>query len=112
MKNRLHYAKDFMRDLENIFDYIGTELGNPNAARHMVQRVKKAVQRLEQFSEIGAPLNSIIAIDSDYRFLVVAQYMVFYRVLGQDVYIERILYGRRNYLRVLFGDITDEMELP
>ena len=31
--------------------------------------------------------------------------MVFYRVNGQDVYIDRVLYGRRDYLRILFPDL-------
>lgn len=30
--------------------------------------------------------------------------VVFYRVNGTDVYIDRMLYGRRDYLRVLFAD--------
>jgi hypothetical protein len=30
--------------------------------------------------------------------------MTFYRVHGNDVYIDRILYGRRDYLRILIGD--------
>ena len=27
--------------------------------------------------------------------------MIFYRVVGTDVYIDRVLYGGRDYLRVL-----------
>ena len=34
--------------------------------------------------------------------------MVFYRANGNDIYIDRVLYGRRDYLRVLF----DKTELP
>ena len=30
--------------------------------------------------------------------------MTCYRVHGNDVYIDRILYGRRDYLRSLIGD--------
>jgi hypothetical protein len=29
--------------------------------------------------------------------------MAFYRVLGEEVYIDRILYEKSNYLRTLFG---------
>lgn len=31
-------------------------------------------------------------------------YLTFYRAYGSDVYIDRVLYGRSNYLRILFGD--------
>lgn len=30
--------------------------------------------------------------------------MVFYRVQGSDVYIDRVLYGRSDYMSVLFKD--------
>ena len=38
-------------------------------------------------------------------------YMVFYHISGETVWIDRILYGRRDYLAILFGnELTDEME--
>ena len=57
------------------------------------------------FLKIGTPLSSVTDIESDYRFLTGGNYMVFYRVNGQDVYIDRVLYGRRDYLRILFPDL-------
>ena len=59
------------------------------------------VDRLETFAELGAPLSSIANVEEDYRFLVSGSYMIFYRVMGSDVYADRILYGRRDYLSVL-----------
>jgi len=61
----------------------------------------------EASSDLGAPLSSIIEIDTDYRYLVSGNYLSFYRVDGNDIYIIRILYGRRDYISVLF----DESEL-
>lgn len=34
--------------------------------------------------------------------------MVFYRVQGCDVYIDRVLYGRSDYMSVLFKDLLRE----
>ena len=31
--------------------------------------------------------------------------MVFYRVQGSNVYVDRILYGRSDYMSVLFKDL-------
>ena len=64
------------------------------------------IDELENFSEIGALLSSVTNIESDYRFLTIGNYMVFYRVNGQDVYIDRVLYGRRDYLRILLPDLS------
>lgn len=62
-------------------------------------------------AEIGAPLSSIADTDADYRFLVTGNYMTFYRVSGENVYVDRILYGRRDYLRILIGDQLEEENL-
>lgn len=31
---------------------------------------------------------------------------LFYRAYGSEVFIDRILYARRDYMRILFGDST------
>lgn len=59
----------------------------------------------------GTPLSSVADIESDYRFIVSGNYLVFYRAYGKDVYIDRVLYGRRDYMRILFGDVqTNEID--
>ena len=55
-----------------------------------------------------ASLSSIADVESDYRFLVTGSYLTFYRVLDNDVYVDRVLYGRRDYLRILFEDVQDD----
>ena len=47
-------------------------------------------------------------MESDYRFQVTCSCLTFYRVYGSDVYVDRVLYGRRDYLRILFGETQDE----
>ena len=59
---------------------------------------------LESFAELGAPLSSIIDIESEYRFLVKGKYLIFYRAYESAVFIDRILYSGRDYLRVLFPE--------
>lgn len=60
---------------------------------------------------MGPPLDSIVALESEYRFLVVGNYLVFYRVKGNDVYVDRVFYGRRNYPELLFGleNVSEEI---
>lgn len=84
--------------------YIAADLDNESAAKRMVLSIVDTVDKLEEFPEIGAMLSTVADIVSDYRFLVCGNYLVFYRVTGNDVYVDRILYGKRDYLRVLFGD--------
>lgn len=105
MKNKIYVSKAARRDLDEIWDYIASELQNISAAERTVSRILDAVDRLGEFAETGAPLSSIADTDSDYRFLVSGNYLIFYRAYRREVYVDRVLYGRRDCLRILLGDI-------
>ena len=108
MKNKIHYSPESRRDLDDIWDYIVSKLQNRSAAERVIDRIIDAVDPLKNFAEMGAPLSSIADIGTDYRFLVSGNYMVFYRVQDSDVYIDRVLYGRSDYMSVLFKDLLRE----
>jgi toxin ParE1/3/4 len=105
MKNKIHYSPESRRDLDDIWDYIVLELQNRSAAERVINRIIDAVDPLKNFAEMGSPLSSIADVGTDYRFLVSGNYMVFYRVQGCD---DRVLYGRSDYMSVLFKDLLRE----
>ena len=94
--------------MDAIWDYIASDLQNLSAAERVINRIMDDVDRLESHTEIGALLSSIADVESDYRFLVTGSYLTFYRVHDSNVYVDRVLYGRRDYLRILFGETQDE----
>ena len=108
MKNKIHYSPESRRDLDDIWDYIVSELQNRSVAERVIDRIMDAVDPLKNFAEMGTPLSSIADVGTDYRFLVSGNYMVFYRVHGSDVCIDRVLYGRSDYMKVLFKDVLQE----
>ena len=108
MKNRIHYSPESRRDLDDIWDYIVSELQTRSAAERVIDRIMDVVDPLKNFAEMGTPLSSIADVGTDYRFLVSGNYMVFYHVQGSDVYIDRVLYGRSDYMSVLFKDLLRE----
>ena len=108
---KISYSRTAIHDLEQIGDYMAEELKSPQAALNTVNRIQNAVDQLADFPLIGAPLSSIVQIDTDYRFLVCGNYLAFYRTQDNEVLIDRILYGKRDYLSILFGDLcNDETE--
>lgn len=108
MKHKIYYSAESRRDLNEIWDYIASELQNASAAERVVTGILDAVQQLADFAELGAPLSSIADVEGGFRFLVTGNYLTFYRIENGEVYIDRILYGRRDYLRILFGNIEDK----
>lgn len=103
MENKIHYSPQAQKDLDEIWAYITSELGNPNAAANTVNGIMDAVDRLKTFSESGANLFFSNGINSGYRFVQYGNYLAFYRISQKDVFIDRIIYGKRDYMRILFG---------
>lgn len=98
-----------MDDLDDIWRSIREELGNARSARKIVYGIMDSAERLREFSELGPRLSSITGVESEYRFLVCGEYIVFYRKEDKGVFVDRVLYGRRDYLRILF-DLDDTEE--
>ncbi len=100
-------AKD---DLAEINEYISNSLQNPDAAKRMIKKIVNQLHMLERFPEMGAillPQNAPVI----YRYLVCGSYMAFYHITEHNVQVDRILYGRRNYLHILFGNILGDEEI-
>ena len=102
--NNLHLSKEAQNDLIGIKAYIEEELLNSSAALATVSQNTKSLRVLQTHAQAGAPLYSIVDIENNYRFITGGNYISFYRVCGSEVYIDRILYARRDYMRILFGD--------
>ena len=108
--SNIRISPQAQEDMQEIGAYISEELKNPSAAKNVLRKIITQIRTLEQFPKSGATLSSIVNVDTAYRFLVSGSYMVFYRYGEKHVYIDRALYGRRDYLRILFGDLPDENE--
>ena len=97
------YSPKAQNNLVDIRDYIESELLNPTASKRVIAEITKNIRTLENFPVIGASLSSVIDMETEYRFLVCGNYLAFYRVEGNNVFIDRIMYDKRDYISILFG---------
>jgi len=104
--NKLSISPEARDDLVGIKKYIREELENPIAAVNVVSRITKDLKNLKDMPGIGTSLSSKVPFDTDYRFLVCGNYMAFYRYENKTVYIDRVLYGRRDYVSILFPEFN------
>lgn len=96
-------------DMREIGDYIRRELRNPDAALRTVRRFREAMLPLRDFPHMGSPLLAAGKQGAPYRYLVCGSYLIFYHADSAAVHVDRVLYGRRDYLALLFGDwLTDD----
>jgi plasmid stabilization system protein ParE len=101
----ISYSGAAIKDLEQIGDYIAGQFKSFGVALDTVNKIQGRINTLADFPLIGAPLSSIYEIITDYRFLICGNYLAFYRTDGNSVLVDRILYSKRDYLAILFGDL-------
>jgi len=92
------------KDLNEIEEYISEELHAPIAAERFTSAVESVVNNLT-FSPRGHPKvrNDRLAAQG-YRWIGIKRnYVAFYTIDEQakEVWVERILYGRRDWMRIL-----------
>ena len=96
-----------LNDLQEIKAYISEDLCNEISAINTVKMILENVRRLEAFPGCGATLSSIIDIEAPYRYLVCGNYTAFYKVENNEAHVIRILYGKRTFMKTLFGNLED-----
>ena len=107
---KIVFSPEARKDLMEIGDYIVFKLRNRSAAQQLMARIQEMFLSLGQFPESGTPV-SFSTPSIVYRYLICGSYMIFYHLTENRVQIDRVLYGRRDYLSVLFGDqFTEDAE--
>lgn len=102
MKKDVVFSPDALTDLEGIKEYISVVLSNPAAAQRIIEKVLGEAERLSGNPEIGPRVSSRFGINTEYRYLVVENYLVIYLNRDDSVRIIRVFDGRQDYLHMLF----------
>ena len=98
------FSPEALSDLLEIKGYIEEELLNAQAAENTLADILKRIRLLSVLPQSGAPLSSVAEIENDHRFLVCGNYTAFYRYENDTVFVLRVLYARRDFMRILFGE--------
>ena len=89
----LRIAED---DLFEIVNYIAAE--RPSAANALATKIEKNLNLLSKNSQLGRIPNEEELMRLGYRYLVIQNYLIFYTIEEQVIYVHRILHGARDYL--------------
>lgn len=102
--NTIHIAPLAKDDLIQIKQYIEIELDNPSAAENTITKIIERIYSLRDHALLGTSLSKNVNIKSDYRYLVANNYLIFYRAYETNIYVDRVLYNRRDYISILFDE--------
>ena len=103
MNFKIKFTDTAKEDLRNIATYIADQAKDKNIAINFVNELREKTKILETFPESGAIPDDRIMKNSDYRFLVHKEYLIFYNYIPKDntSYILAVFNAKRDYSRVM-----------
>ena len=87
------------QDLMDVIDYLNTL--SPSAALSYYDELTEQIASLSELPERCPHPKDLTLASRGYRYLVVRNYIIFYVICDDVVQIRRILYGRRDYGKLL-----------
>lgn len=97
-------VSEFTEDLLEIKNYIENELKNPIAAHNTIKTIVETYENLSTIAETGIPVERYVPFPTDYKFVLANNYSIFYRIDGDIVRVIRIMYSKRDFVKILFED--------
>lgn len=91
-------------DLLEIKNYIENELQNPIAAHNTVLNIVETYENLSTRAKADIPVERYVPFPSDFKFVLANNYSIFYRIDDNIVRVIRIMYSKRDFVRILFED--------
>lgn len=103
---KLRYTPEAVSDIQEIKRYIKYTLRNPTAAERITRAILGACASLKTFPNIGMRVESRAGFETDLRMLLCENWIAVYRIEADSdiVSVARILDGRQDYIRILFGE--------
>ena len=103
MNFKIKFTDTAKEDLRNIATYIADQAKDKNIAINFVNELREKTKILETFPESGAIPDDRIMKNSDYRFLVHKEHLIFYNYIPKDntSYILAVFNAKRDYSRVM-----------
>lgn len=102
--NKIYYSPLALNDMDEIWSYISNELLDTTAANDTINGILDNVEKIIEQPEAGSPLY-FGDVFSGYRFVMFKNYLAFYRISSSDIYVDRILYAKRDFMKILFGNL-------
>jgi len=95
-KRSVRFLRIAEEDFSEIISYIAAD--RPAAAEALAAKIEKDLHLLSLNPHLGRVPKEEELARLHYRYLVVENYLIFYTIEGQTIFIHRMLHGARDYL--------------
>ena len=100
MKYKIEYSKMAIRDLDRVWTEVFEASKSYDITEKYIDDLISKVEAKADYPESGSPLyyeNSF----TGYYFIVFKAYLAFYRIEKDKMLVDRVLFGKSDYMRVL-----------
>lgn len=103
MKHKIVRTEKANEQLREIIFYIADDSGSIDIALDYLEKIEKAIKRLEDFPMSGSVPQYSILQKQGYRVLVAEKHLVFYKISSDErlVTIYAVVDGRQEYKNLL-----------
>jgi plasmid stabilization system protein ParE len=98
------------RDLKAIQTYISEDQESPQAALGVIEKILSKIENLIQFPDTGTLLAPKVRFDTNYRYVKACGYLIFYRHEKEQILIDRIIHGKRDYISILDPALREDKD--
>lgn len=91
------YLPSAKKDISQIITYIAIKLNAKTSAKKLLDEFDKSISVLADFPNLGKKYKENV----DFRFLIIKNYTVFYKVYETEVLIHRVIYVKREFENLL-----------
>ena len=105
MSYKIQYSPIAIRDLDRVWSEVCEASKEPESATRYVDDLMDRISEKKEFPKSGSPLYYEGGF-TGYYFIVFKAYMAFYRVQDDRILVDRVVYGKSDYIRILFRNIN------
>lgn len=99
MNRKVVFSKKSELQIEEIYQYVLSKSNDEGTAKKFVNELVNKTEILKTQAFVGRQLEIIDNIVTQYRFLIYKDYLIFYRVNENKVYVDRILSSKTDYVK-------------
>ena len=103
MSYRIEYSQAAIRDLDRVWNEVYEASKEADIATRYVDGLMDCVAEKRAFPKSGAPLYYENRF-TGYYCVVFKAYMAFYRIVEERILVDRVVFGRSDYMRIIFQD--------
>ena len=106
MTYKVKYSKVAIRDMDRMWAEVYEASKRPDTANRYIEDFLKKVGEKKDFPQSGTPLYYEDGF-TGYYYVVFKAYIAFYRVEGDSMLVDRVLFGKSDYMRTLRFAVED-----